>query len=97
MPVKWKYTFINWLTNMKNFKLALEYGAAGYVTQEYIDIFDSYDEAFDEGNDIAFESTGFSLECWKKIDFGKGNRIYFFYPNEGDLTSRYKMTFMEAK
>lgn len=82
--------------DMKNFKLRLDYCASDYVTEEYSQIVENYDEAFEEGNDVAFETTGFSLECWKKVDFGKGNHIYLFYPNEGDYSTRYKMTLMEA-
>lgn len=81
--------------NDTNFKLLLNYITEEYTSEEHCAEFNSLDDALEEADDVAFENVGFPLESWQSVDFGDGNLLYFFYPNEEDRTTKYKLTILE--
>lgn len=80
------------------FKLFLDYITPDGATQEHSSTHSTFDEAFDEADDLAFSTVGFPLESWQlPLDFGNGRRLYYFYPNEEDRSSRYRLIIGGAK
>ena len=75
------------------FQLSLSYVTPDGTTTEHTSSHHSFDDAFDEADDLAFSTVGFPLESWQlPLDFGNGRRLYYFYPTEEDRTSRYRLT-----
>lgn len=77
-------------------KLRLNFITPDYISEEYSATFSCVDDLLEEADDLAFQTVGFPLENWEMVDFGEGNRLYFFYPNEDDRTSKYKMSILEG-
>lgn len=82
--------------NNANFRLSLSFVTPDESYPEHTSDCDSIIDALDEADEIAFSHTGFPLENWLDHDFGSGNRLFLFYPNEDDKTSRFKLTITEA-
>ncbi len=80
---------------MDNFKLTLSYITPEYTSEECIKYFELFEDAAEEADDLAFITVGFPLEDWNNVDFGEGNHLYSFYPNEADKTSRYKLSIVK--
>lgn len=80
---------------MNTFKLTLNLVTADYTSEDHTSKYPSFQDALDEADDLAFNAVGFPLEDWEKVDFGDGNQLHLFYPNEADKTSRYKLTILE--
>lgn len=79
--------------NNAKFKLTLSYITPDGTVPEHESNHQTFDTAFDEADDLAFTTVGFPLENWQlPLDFGNGRRLYYFYPNEEDRTSRYRLT-----
>lgn len=79
---------------MKILKLTLDYITPEYISEEAIEYYEDLSDALEEADDIAFSRVGYPLDCWKFIDFGDGNHLYVFYPNDEDRTCKFKMTTM---
>ena len=78
--------------NNESFRLSLTYVTPEETIPEHTSLHYSFDDAFDEADDLAFSTVGFPLESWQlSLDFGDGHRLYYFYPNESDTTSRYRL------
>ena len=80
--------------NDENYKLTVSFVTPENTSEEYSAEFSSLQDALDDADDVAFETVGFPLEDWKFVDFGDANRLYVYYPNEEDMTSRYKLTIL---
>lgn len=78
-----------------SFKLTLDFISPDYTSEEHLETFCSLQDAVDEADDLAFKTVGFPLEDWKRLDFGDGNQLYLYYPNEDDKVSRYKLSIIE--
>ena len=79
------------------YKLTLNFVTPDTNSEEHLELFPSLQDAVDEADDIAFNTVGYPLEDWKKIDFGEGNLLYSFHPNEVDKTSRYKLAILKEE
>ena len=84
------------MTNGK-FKLTLSFITPEDTFLEHESRWDSSEDAIEEANEIAFKFVGYPLEDWgsKPLDFGNGNCMFLFYPNEEDKTSRYRLMITE--
>lgn len=82
---------------MDNFKITLSFITPDYTSEEYSETHPSLPDAIEESDDLAFSTVGFPLDHWKKVDFGEGNQLYYFYPNEEDKTSRYKLAILKEE
>lgn len=82
---------------MHPFKLTLNFVTLDNTSEEHLGTFPTLQDALDEADDLAFSTVGFPLENWKHVDFGDGNSLYSFYPNEVDKTSRYKLTILKEE
>lgn len=80
---------------MNSYLLTLNFITPDYMSEEYSAPFLSLEEALEEADEIAFRTVGFPIEDWKALDFGNGNRLYSFCPNEEDKSSRYKLSIVE--
>lgn len=80
---------------MEYFKLSLVFVTPDAVSEENCQQLPSMEDALEEADDIAFSTVGYPLEDWDFVDFGEGNQLYYFYPNEVDKTSRYKLTILK--
>lgn len=76
------------------FKLTLNYVTTEDTFLEHESIHSSHESALEEADDVAFQNVGFPLEDWgsSPLDFGNGNVLFVFYPNEVDKTSRYRLS-----
>lgn len=76
------------------FKLTLNYVTPDDTFLEHESRHPSFDEALDEADEVAFNNVGFPLESWNNdaIDFGNGNKLFVYHPNEDDKTSRYRLS-----
>lgn len=82
---------------MNPFKLTLSFVTPDYTSEEHVERFHSMQDAIEEADDLAFSTVGFPLEHWKKFDFGDGNVLYSYHPNEVDSTSRYKLSILKEE
>lgn len=81
--------------NNDNFKLTLSFVTPDGISDEHLSQYPSFEDSLEDADDLAFSTVGFPLDHWTSVDFGEGNRLYFFYPNEDDKSSRYKLTIVE--
>lgn len=82
---------------MTNFKITLSLVTSEYTSEEQESYVSTLEDAIEEANDIAFTSVGFSLDYWKVVDFGDGNRLYSYTPNEIDTSRRYKISILKEE
>lgn len=82
---------------MNPYKITLCFVTPDYTSEEHSERFQSLQDAIEEADDLAFSTVGFPLEDWKKIDFGEGNILYSYLPNEVDTTSRYKLSILKEE
>lgn len=82
---------------MNLYKLTLNFITPEYTSEEHLEYYPTLQDALDDADDLAFRTVGFPLEDWKSVDFGEGNHLYSFYPNEADKASRYKLTVLEEE
>lgn len=74
------------------FKLKLVYKTDNGEYVEHESNHRELDEATDEADEIAFSTTGFGIEAWKYVaSFGEEGGLYYFYPNDEDLTIKYAL------
>lgn len=72
------------------FKLELIYKSTNGEYTEHESHHSSIDEAIDEANDVAFSTIGYNLESWQLIaSFGEEGFLYYFYPFDGDTSTKY--------
>lgn len=73
---------------MYRLKIIFKTGMEAYV--EHDSRHPTYDDVLEESDEVAFSTTGFSLESWERVaHFGEDGSIYTYYPNEGDRGTRY--------
>lgn len=84
------------MDNIK-FRIHLAYITPDNISEEGCSSHEDLDDALEEADELAFSTTGFPLEEWKHVDFGDGNGLYSFYPNEEDKTSKYKLTVLSEE
>lgn len=82
---------------MNTYKLTLNLVTPDYTSEENSERYPTLQDALDDADDIAFNTVGFPLEDWQGVDFGEGNHLYLFYPNEADKTSRYKLSILKEE
>lgn len=82
--------------NNDQYKLTLSFVTPDIHSDEHTEYFPSFQDALEEANDIAFSFVGFPIEDWKEVDFGAGNRLYSYCPNESDYSSRYLLKIVES-
>lgn len=82
---------------MNPYKLTLSFVTPDYTSEEHSEHYPTLQDAIDDADDLAFSTVGFPLEHWQSVDFGDGNRLYSFYPNEVDKTSRYKLAILKEE
>lgn len=80
---------------MNPYKLTLSFVTPDYTSEEHSEHYPTLQDAIDDADDLAFSTVGFPLEDWQNVDFGEGNHLYSFYPNEVDKTSRYKLAILK--
>lgn len=80
---------------MNPYKLTLSFITPDYTSEEHCEHYPSFQDAIDDADDLAFSTVGYPLEDWSAIDFGDGNHLYSFFPNEADTTSRYKLAILK--
>jgi hypothetical protein len=81
------------MDNVKPFKLEISFVTPDGLHPEHISHHYCFDDAYEEANDQAFKNVGFSMDSWDLgLDFGEGRMLYYFYPNDDDRTSRYRLT-----
>ncbi|WP_133670632.1 hypothetical protein [Burkholderia pseudomallei] len=78
--------------NNDNITLSLSFVTQDTSFVEHTQTYPSVSDALEDADDVAFTHTGFPLESWESLDFGFGNSLFLFYPNDDDKTSRYKLT-----
>lgn len=73
-----------------NYKLKIIFKTDSGDYTEHESFHTSLDDAFDEANEVAFSTVGFNLESWNEIaNFDELGKLYVFYPNDEDKTTRY--------
>lgn len=82
---------------MHPYKLTLNFVTPDNTSEEHLENYPTLQDALDDADDLAFKTVGFPLEDWQSVDFGDGNILYSFYPNEVDKTSRYKLAILKEE
>lgn len=78
---------------MTNFKLSLSFVTPDGPFIEHESKHTSYEDAIEEADEVAFGTVGYPIENWNSnpLDFGEGNKLFVYYPNEEDKSSRYRL------
>lgn len=81
------------MDNVKPFKLEISFVTPDSTHPEHTSNHYCFNDAFEEADEQAFKTVGYPTEDWDLgLDFGEGRMLYYFYPNDDDRTSRYRLT-----
>jgi hypothetical protein len=82
--------------NNATYKLSLSFITPDGTYSEHESIHSDIDDVIEEADELAFATTGYPTELWYGLNFDDVNKLFTFYPNEEDRTSRYKLSISEV-